>query len=45
MSKPTAAPNRWPYWDHGTLAQVREEAARAEILDSLGHDQPRRKRA
>lgn len=22
MSKPTAAPNRWPYWEHRTLAEV-----------------------
>lgn len=36
MIAPKAAPNRWPYWDHGTLAQVREDQARAAILDDLG---------
>lgn len=42
MTRPTAAPCRWPYWDHRTLAEVREDDARQEILGDLGRGPKRR---
>lgn len=36
--RPTASPNRWPYLNHRTQAEIREDQARRDILASLGAD-------
>lgn len=45
MTRPTAAPRHWPYRDHRTIAEIREDEARQEILDALGRDEKPRRRA
>lgn len=43
--KASGAPHRFPFYEHRTQAEVREDENRLLILRALGRDPVRRKRA